>query len=114
MGNDKKENQGPVLPNQTMMFLRGFIGLYLVYLGFTLFRDESYVAPRMIVYVFSVLFIVVGAIIAIWVVKIAIKGEYQGGKADPSIYEDDDEEIEVIDAEKVAEEEKKTEIDTVE
>ena len=90
MGNKGKDNKGPVLPNQTMMFLRGFIGLYLVYLGFTLFKDESYIASRLAVYVFSVLFIIAGGFIVALVVKAAIKGEYEGGKADPSIYEEDE------------------------
>lgn len=110
MGNKGKDNKGPVLPNQTMMFLRGFIGLYLVYLGFTLFKDESYIASRLAVYVFSVLFVIAGGLIVAWVVKAAIKGEYEGGKADPSIYEEDElKEIEEniqVESENMAENEK--------
>ena len=90
MGNKEKDNKGPVLPNQTMMFLRGFIGLYLIYLGFTLFKDESYIASRLAVYIFSILFVIAGGVIVAFVVKAAIKGEYEGGKADPSIYEEDE------------------------
>ena len=90
---DKKKDEKKktvVFPTQTMMFLRGFIGCYLIYLGVTLFQDESYIAPRPLVLICSVVFVLAGAVIAVWVVRTAIKGEYAGGKADISDEDDED------------------------
>ena len=78
--NEKK----PVLPTQAMLFLRGFIGFYLIYLAYGLIRDESKIAPEAVVIVCSILFFVVGIFMVCWIIRSWIKGEYIGGKADSS------------------------------
>ena len=70
------------LPTQIMLALRGFIGFYLLYLAAQLMKDESYVAPRVLVIVCSILFSVVGVFMLVWIMRSFIKGEYVGGKAD--------------------------------
>ena len=47
--NKKKDTNKTVLPNQAMLFLRGLIGFYLIYLAYELIRDESRVAPRPVI-----------------------------------------------------------------
>ena len=57
MGNEnkKKDTNKPVLPNQAMLFLRGAIGFYLMYLAYELIRDESRVAPRPVIIICAIL-----------------------------------------------------------
>lgn len=70
------------LPTQVMLALRGFIGFYLIYLAVELIKDESYIAPRALVIICSILFAVVGVFMLVWIMHSFIKGEYVGGKAD--------------------------------
>lgn len=86
--NKKQDNRKQVLPNQAMLFLRGFIGFYLIYLACGLIRDESKVAPRMVVIVFSIIFVIAGVFMLIWIIRSWIRGEYVGGKADISVDEE--------------------------
>lgn len=90
MGNkNKKEDANKiVLPNQAMLFLRGAIGCYLMYLAYELIRDESRVAPRPVIIIFSVIFVIAGIIMVIWIIRSWIRGEYVGGKADISLDEE--------------------------
>lgn len=84
MNDQNKKDKKTYLPTQAMLILRGSIGVYLMYLAYELFRDESKVAPRMIVIVFSIVFMVAGAIIFVGIIRKYIRGEYVGGKADTS------------------------------
>lgn len=70
------------LPTQVMLALRGFIGFYLIYLAVELIKDESYIAPRALVIICSILFAAVGVFMLVWIMHSFIKGEYVGGKAD--------------------------------
>lgn len=90
MGNkNKKEDASKtVLPNQAMLFLRGFIGFYLIYLAYELIRDESRVAPRPVVIICSVIFVIAGIFMVVWIIRSWIRGEYIGGKADISTEEE--------------------------
>ena len=69
-------------PTQIMLALRGFIGFYLLYLAVELIKDESYIAPRALVIFCSILFVVAGIFMLVWIMRSFIKGEYVGGKAD--------------------------------
>jgi len=86
MNKEKKsqEKNKQVLPNQGMLFLRGTVGVYLMYLAYDLLRDESKTAPRMTIIIFSIIFAVAGAVIVFGIVRTWIRGEYIGGKADTS------------------------------
>lgn len=84
MNNQNKKEKKTYLPTQAMLFLRGSVGVYLIYLAYELFRDESSSAPRMAVMVFSIIFIIAGAIIVFGIIRSWIRGEYVGGKADIS------------------------------
>lgn len=86
-----KENNKKVLPTQAMLFLRGSVGVYLMYLAFDLFKDESMSASRMVIIIFSIIFAVAGAIIVFGAIRTWIRGEFVGGKADVS---DDEEYVE--------------------
>ena len=90
MGNEnkKEDTNKTVLPNQAMLFLRGAIGCYLMYLAYELIRDESMVAPRPIIIVCAVLFVIAGAVLVVWIIRSWIRGEYIGGKADTSVDEE--------------------------
>lgn len=90
MGNEnkKKDTNKPVLPNQAMLFLRGAIGFYLMYLAYELIRDESRVAPRPVIIICAILFVAAGAVLVVWIIRSWIRGEYIGGKADLSIEEE--------------------------
>ena len=88
INNKEQNNQKQVLPNQAMLFLRGFIGFYLIYLAYELIRDESKVAPRMVVVIFSIIFIIAGIFMLVWIIRSWVKGEYVGGKADTSVDEE--------------------------
>ena len=90
MGNEnKKENTNKtVLPNQAMLFLRGAIGCYLMYLAYELIRDESRVAPRPVIIICAVLFAIAGVVLVVWIIRSWIRGEYIGGKADTSVEEE--------------------------
>ena len=92
INNKKQDNQKQVLPNQAMLFLRGFIGCYLIYLAYELIRDESKAAPRMIVIIFSIIFVIAGIFMLVWIIRSWIRGEYVGGKADNSVDEEYEEE----------------------
>lgn len=70
------------LPTQVMLTLRGFIGFYLLYLAVELIQDESYIAPRVLVIVCSIVFAAAGVFMLVWIMRSFIKGEYVGGKAD--------------------------------
>ena len=86
--NKKEDTNKTVLPNQAMLFLRGFIGFYLIYLAYELIRDESKVAPRPLIIICSVLFVVAGVFMVVWIIRSWIRGEYIGGKADVSVDEE--------------------------
>ena len=86
--NKKQDEQKQVLPNQAMLFLRGFIGFYLIYLAYGLIRDESKVAPRMVVIIFSIIFVIAGIFMLVWIIRSWIRGEYVGGKADTTVDEE--------------------------
>ncbi len=88
INNKKQDDKKQVLPNQAMLFLRGFIGGYLIYLAYELIRDESRTAPRMIVIIFSIIFVIAGIFILVWMIRSWIRGEYVGGKADISVDEE--------------------------
>ena len=88
INNKEQNNQKQVLPNQAMLFLRGFIGFYLIYLAYGLIRDESKVAPRMVVIIFSIIFVIAGIFMLVWIIRSWIRGEYVGGKADISVDEE--------------------------
>ena len=45
-------------------------------------KDESYIAPRALVIFCSILFVVAGIFMLVWIMRSFIKGEYVGGKAD--------------------------------
>ena len=77
-----KETNTKQYPSQIMLALRGFIGFYLLYLAVELIKDESYIAPRVLVIVCSILFFVAGIFMLVWIMRSFIKGEYVGGKAD--------------------------------
>lgn len=80
--NKETNEKARQLPTQVMLALRGFIGFYLLYLSVELIKDESYIAPRALVIICSVLFAVVGVFMLVWIMRSFIKGEYVGGKAD--------------------------------
>ena len=113
INNKEQNNQKQVLPNQAMLFLRGFIGFYLIYLAYGLIRDESKVAPRMVVIIFSIIFVIAGIFMLVWIIRSWIRGEYVGGKADTTVdeeyteYEEDfeDETAESIGIEKTSDNE---------
>jgi len=88
MNKENQENNKKVLPTQAMLFLRGSVGVYLMYLAFDLLKDESMSASRMVIFIFSIIFAVAGAIIVFGIVRTWMRGEFVGGKADVS----DDEE----------------------
>ncbi len=90
--NKKKNEKKIILPTQTMLWLRGFIGLYLIYLAYELMRGEYGTAPSTIFILCSILFFAAGLIIVISMIRSWMKGEYVGGKAD--ISEDEDIEFE--------------------
>lgn len=87
----EKNNNTKQYPSQIMLALRGFIGFYLLYLSVELIKDESYIAPRALVVVCSVLFFAAGIFMLVWIMRSFIKGEYVGGKAD--IQEENKEEL---------------------
>ena len=87
---DKKEKTGKVLPTQAMLFLRGFIGGYLMYLAYELIRDEGLVSPRPVIVIFAVLFVLAGGCVVAWVIRSFLRGEYIGGKADVSTEEEEE------------------------
>lgn len=82
--NKEVSNNTKQYPSQIMLALRGFIGFYLLYLSVELIKDESYIAPRALVIVCSVLFFAAGIFMLVWIMRSFIKGEYAGGKADIS------------------------------
>lgn len=86
--NKKKDTNKTVLPNQAMLFLRGLIGFYLIYLAYELIRDESRVAPRPVIIICAILFIIAGAVLVVYIIRSWIRGEYIGGKADTSVDEE--------------------------
>lgn len=88
------QNNQKKLPSQTVLMIRGFIALYLMYMASDMLKTEDISNPRMIIIGSAVLFIVVGVILLISIIRCFIKGEYEGGKAD--ISEEDTEEAEVI------------------
>lgn len=79
---ETQENNKKVLPTQAMLFLRGAVGVYLMYLAYDLFLDESRSASRMVIIIFSIIFMVAGAVIVFGIIRTWIRGEYVGGKAD--------------------------------
>lgn len=81
---EKNEKGQRTLPTQIMLTLRGFIGFYLLYLAVGLIRDESRVAPRMLIIVCAVIFAAAGIFMLVWIMRSFIRGEYVGGKADIS------------------------------
>lgn len=89
------------LPTQMMLMIRGFLGLYLLYLAVDLIKNESMVNPRMIIIICSVLFVISGIILFILSARSFLRGEYVGGKADIEEDTSDDtpEEIEVLEEE---------------
>ena len=87
---DNQKKTGKVLPNQTMLFLRGFIGGYLVYLAYELIRDEGPVSPRPVIIIFAILFVLAGGCLVAWVIRSFFRGEYIGGKADICIEEEEE------------------------
>ena len=97
------------LPTQIMLALRGFIGFYLLYLSVELIKDESYIAPRVLVIICSILFAVVGVFMLVWIMRSFIRGEYVGGKAD--IQEEIKEEM-LFDPEEITETNKLEEANT--
>lgn len=79
-----KQNNQKKLPTQMMLMIRGFLALYLLYLASDILKTEDYTNPRMIVIICAVIFIVAGVVLLIDLIRIFIKGEYEGGKADVS------------------------------
>jgi threonine/homoserine/homoserine lactone efflux protein len=70
-------------PAQMILVLRLVAGVYLVYLAVGLIKDAAgYSGTRqMVLYLCTVVFFVVGAVLAGWTLKKLVKGEYAGGRA---------------------------------
>ena len=100
MDNSSKNNNN--LPSQGVLGIRVILGGYLMYLAQSLVkgRAESSMNP-IVMWIFVVIFAVVGAILVGLAVKSFYLGEYIGGKADPSVNESED--IEVVDEAEPAE-----------
>lgn len=81
---EKKEqtNSKKYLPNQSMLFLKGLIGGYLVYLAYDIISTEILAEARIGIIVAAGLFVLAGIVLVITTVRTFIRGEYVGGKAD--------------------------------
>ncbi len=79
-----KQNNQKKLPSQMMLMIRGFLACYLLYLASDIIKTEDYANPRMLVIGSAVLFIIAGVVLIVDLIRIFIKGEYEGGKADNS------------------------------
>ena len=76
------QNNQKKLPTQMMLLISGFLALFLMYLASDIIKTEEYTNPRMFVMVCAVLFIIAGVVLIVDLIRIFIKGEYEGGKAD--------------------------------
>ena len=76
------QNNQKKLPSQTMLMIRGFLACYLIYMAVDMIKTENHADPRMIVMGCAVLFIISGVVLIADLIRIFIKGEYEGGKAD--------------------------------
>lgn len=91
------ENNQKKFPTQMMLMMRGFVALYLMYIANDIIKTEDSSDPRMIIMVSAVLFIIIGVVLLVSVIRCYIKGEYEGGKAD--ISEEDTEEADTKETE---------------
>ena len=80
----KNQNNQKKLPSQMMLMIRGFLACYLPYLAYDIIKTEDHSDPRMLVMGCAVLFIIAGVVLIVDLIRIFIKGEYEGGKADNS------------------------------
>lgn len=69
-------------PTSMMLFIRVFIGGYLMYLSYQLTTGGENSMNRAVSMAFVVLFSLAGIALIIISLKMMIKGEYQGGMAD--------------------------------
>lgn len=75
-------------PTSIMLFLRVFIGGYLMYLAYQLISTADTSMSMPVKYGFCGVFIIAGLGLIILSVKMMIKGQYQGGFGDVSDEED--------------------------
>lgn len=80
--NENNKSKNPKLPTSIMLFLRIFIGGYLCYLAYQIMTGGDTTANPIVVYVFSVIFVIAGIGLIILSLKMIIRGEYQGGFGD--------------------------------
>lgn len=79
---NKQINSKKYLPNQSMLFLKGVIGAYLVYLGYDIVSTEILSEARIGIMIVAGLFVIAGITLVVTTVRSFIRGEYVGGRAD--------------------------------
>ena len=76
-------------PTQVVLTIRVIVGAYVMYLAYQIVTSGE--EKPWYIYIFVVLFVVVGIAMIVWSLKHLILGEYEGGKADH--YDEDNAEI---------------------
>ena len=97
--NDQNEKKEKKLPTQMVLLVRGIGALYLLYMAFEMIKMENLEDPRRFIIICAAAFVIIGAGLFIWTLRSFIKGEYEGGKADPGSMDKEVEEINNRDSE---------------